>query len=89
MRALFRHDLPAGRSDQVNAEAGHAMEEAVFVPRPGSVAEADGWLLHQGYSAPRNETFLDIRDAASLERAARVWTDRHFPLGLHGNFYSD
>lgn len=89
MRALFRHDLLTGRTDQVNAEAGHAMEEAVFVPRPGSVAEADGWLLYQGYSALLNETYLDIRDAASLERAARVWTGQHFPLGLHGNFYSD
>lgn len=89
MRALFRHDLLAGRSDHVNAEVGHAMEEAVFVPRPRSVVEGDGWLLHQGYSASRNETYLDIRDAASLERAARVWTGHHFPLGLHGNFYFD
>jgi len=59
----------------------------VFVPRPGKTAEGEGWLLHQGYSADRNETYLDIRDASTLDLAARVWTGQHFPIGLHGNFY--
>jgi all-trans-8'-apo-beta-carotenal 15,15'-oxygenase len=89
MRSLFRHDFVAGRTTRVDAEPGHAFGEAVFVPRPGQMVEGDGWLLHQGYSAPRNETYLDIRDAATLERIARVWTGQHFPLGLHGNFYFD
>jgi carotenoid cleavage dioxygenase-like enzyme len=87
MRTLLRHDFVTGKINRMDAKPGHALEEAIFVPKPGKTAEEDGWLLHQGYSAPRNETYLDIRDAASLELAARVWTSRHFPLGLHGNFY--
>jgi len=89
MQALLRHDFTAGTTQRVDAGKGHALEEVVFVPRPGASAEEDGWLLHQGYSAVRNETYLDIRDAVTLERAARVWTGQHFPLGLHGNFYYD
>jgi all-trans-8'-apo-beta-carotenal 15,15'-oxygenase len=86
MRTLFRHDLVTGKTNRMDAEPGHALEEAIFVPKPGKGME-EGWLLHQGFSAPRNETYLDIRDAATLEQAARVWTGRHLPLGLHGNFY--
>jgi all-trans-8'-apo-beta-carotenal 15,15'-oxygenase len=84
---LIRHDFASGKADRMDAEPGHALEEAVFVPKPGTMAEGEGWLMHQGYSAVRNETYLDIRDAATLESAARIWTGQHFPLGLHGNFY--
>ena len=87
MRSLFRHDFSTGKISRMDAEQGHALEEAIFVPKTGKTAEEDGWLLHQGYSAPRNETHLDIRDAATLEQTARVWTGRNFPLGLHGNLY--
>jgi carotenoid cleavage dioxygenase-like enzyme len=87
MRSLFRHDFAAGKTIRADAESGHALEEAIFVPKPGKTAEEEGWLLHQGYSAPNNETYLEIRDAATLERIARVWTGQHFPLGLHGNFF--
>ena len=87
MRALVRHDFANGTTHRVDAGQGHALEEAVFVPRPGKTAEGEGWLLHQGYSADRNETYLDIRDASTLDLAARVWTGQHLPIGLHGNFY--
>ena len=89
LQSLIRHDLAANTTRRVDAGRGHVFEEAVFVPRPGKTQEDEGWILHQGYSAPRNETFLDIRDAATLDRAARVWTGQHFPVGFHGNFYTD
>lgn len=87
--ALVRHDLSRNLRTRAVAEDGHAFEETVFTPKRGGAGEEEGWLLHQGYSAPRNETFLDIRDAATLERAARIWTGQHFPIGFHGNFYGD
>jgi carotenoid cleavage dioxygenase-like enzyme len=87
MRALVRHDFVSGTAHRIDAGQGHAWEEAVFVPRAGNTTEGEGWLLHQGYSAERNETYLDIRDAGTLDLAARVWTGQHFPIGLHGNFY--
>ena len=89
LQSLIRHDLAANTSRRVEAGKGHVFEEAVFAPKAGKSGEDEGWILHQGYSAVRNETFLDIRDAATLERAARVWTGQHFPVGFHGNFYAD
>lgn len=89
LQSLIRHDLTANTSLRVEAGKGHVFEEAVFAPRLGKSGEDEGWILHQGYSAVRNETFLDIRDAATLDRAARVWTGQHFPVGFHGNFYAD
>ncbi len=83
---IVKHDLHRGESKPVGEEQGRAYGEAVFVPREGSRQEDDGWLLAQGYDAGRDENFLEIRDAASLELAARAWTTTHFPLGFHGNF---
>jgi carotenoid cleavage dioxygenase-like enzyme len=89
LQTIIRHDF-AGKTTQ-HADAGkvHAFEEAVLAAKPGKSGGDEGWLLHQGYSAMRDETYLDIRDAATLERAARVWTGQHFPVGFHGNFYYD
>ncbi len=89
LQSLIRHDLAANTSKRVEAGQGHVFEEAVFVPKPGNSGEDEGWILHQGYSAIRNETFLDIRDAATLDRLGRIWTGQHFPVGFHGNFYHD
>jgi all-trans-8'-apo-beta-carotenal 15,15'-oxygenase len=89
LQAIVRHDFATKTTQRVGAGEGHAFEEAVFVPRYEKSGEDEGWLLHQGYSAVRNETYLDIRDSATLERTARVWTGQHFPIGFHGNFYYD
>jgi len=56
------------------------------VPHPGQQREDRGWLLMQGYEATRDEHYLEVRDAATLEVVARVWTGQHFPLGFHINF---
>ncbi len=84
---LVRHDHQTGKSKKVSAGKGRVLGEAVFVPQPGRTEEERGWLLMQGYDGARNENFLEIRDAATLELAARLWTaGQHFPLGFHGNF---
>lgn len=83
---IVRHNLHEGTMERIAAGPGRALGEAVFVDRPGSTGETDGWLLFQGYDAVRDENFLEIRDAGSLEFEARVWTGVHYPLGFHGNF---
>lgn len=86
---LARHDLRSGECRRV--QRGHARThgEPVFAPHPGQNSEERGWLLAQGYDGERDETFLEIRDAATMEVEARIWTGQHFPLGFHGNFYAD
>ncbi len=84
--AVVCHDLKQNSINRVDAGKGRVFGEAVFVPRPESKEENYGWLLMQGYDAERDENFLEIRDAATMEFEARVWTGNHFPLGFHGNF---
>lgn len=83
---LLKHDLEKGASEIKEGPAGCALGETVFAPREGGKAEDDGWLFQEGYDAARDETYMEIKDAATLEFAARIWTGRHLPLGFHGNF---
>ncbi len=86
---LVRHDLHEGGTARIGGTEGRALGETVFVPRASDGDETDGWLLLQGYDTERDENFLEIRDAGTLDLAARVWTAQHFPLGFHGNFVPD
>jgi all-trans-8'-apo-beta-carotenal 15,15'-oxygenase len=86
LNTLTRHDLTQGTSQHVEAGKSHVLGEAVFVPHPGQHREDRGWLLMQGYEAGRDENYLEVRDAETLEVVARVWTGQHLPLGFHGNF---
>jgi carotenoid cleavage dioxygenase-like enzyme len=86
--ALVKHDLQRRAAQRVAAGKGRAMAEPVFVPQPGQNSEERGWLLALGYDGAKDQTFLEIRDAGTLEFVARVWTGIHFPLGFHGNFYA-
>jgi all-trans-8'-apo-beta-carotenal 15,15'-oxygenase len=85
---MVRHDLHAGSEIRVAAGPARVYGEPVFVPHPGQTAEDRGWVLAQGYDASRDETFLEMRDAGTMDFEARVWTGQHFPLGFHGNFYA-
>jgi len=85
--AIVRHDLHRGTDRRIEMGDRRACGEPVFVPHPGRADEDHGWLLVQGYDAGRDETFVEIRDAGTVDFAARVWTGQHFPLGFHGNFY--
>jgi all-trans-8'-apo-beta-carotenal 15,15'-oxygenase len=85
---LNRYDLQQGTSRRIEAGRARVLGEAVFVPHPGQEREDRGWLLMQGYDAARDENYLEVRDAETLDIAARIWTGQHFPLGFHGNFTS-
>jgi all-trans-8'-apo-beta-carotenal 15,15'-oxygenase len=86
--AIVRHDLHRGTDRRIETGDGRVFGEPVFVPQAGRTEEDRGWLLAQGYDAARDETFLEIRDAGTLDFAARMWTGQRFPLGFHGNFYA-
>jgi carotenoid cleavage dioxygenase-like enzyme len=80
--------LQNGTARKFYAGRNRTFGEAVFVPKTFNNVESSGYLLVQGYDSARNETFLEIRDSATLDFAARLWAGgQHFPLGFHGNFY--
>jgi all-trans-8'-apo-beta-carotenal 15,15'-oxygenase len=85
---IIRYDLLTNLQHRVRSGMKRTLGEAVFEPRPGKTGETEGWLLNQGYDADVDQTFLEIRDAETLELETRVWTGEHLPLGFHGNFYS-
>lgn len=86
---VVKHDTKTGKEMKFEAGKGRTFGEPVFVPKAGKTEESDGWLLVQGYDGARDRNFLEIRDAGTLDLAARVWTGIHFPLGFHGNFTPD
>ena len=85
---IVRVNLEKQTSIKINAGKTRTYGEPVFVPRTSTVNEERGWILAQGYDGDKNESFLEIRDAQTLEFASRIWAKGlHFPLGFHGNFY--
>ena len=85
---MVKHDLQRRTCKRIVPAKGRTYAEPVFVPHPGKTAEDQGWLLTLGYEGTNDQTFLEIRDAGTMDFQARVWTGIHYPLGFHGNFYA-
>ncbi len=62
--------------------------EPMFVPRPGSTAEGDGWLLVPTHNAESMKGEVHILEANSLERGpvATIRLPHVLPVGLHGTW---
>ena len=76
------------KSQKIGVGKTRTIAEPVFVSKTKRIKEDRGWILAQGYDANKNENFLEIRDAQTLDFAARIWANgQHFPLGFHGNYY--
>ena len=65
-------------------------EEHLFVHRPGSSKEGDGWLLGTSLDVAKQHSTLNVfrADALADGPVARMSLPFALPLGLHGNFYS-
>lgn len=88
--SIVRVDFQKNSLRKIAAGKTRTFGEPVFVPGGASGEEDRGWLLTQGYDGGKNESFLEIRDAQTLDFASRIWANgQHFPLGFHGNFYAD
>jgi carotenoid cleavage dioxygenase-like enzyme len=86
--AIVRVDLQTKKLNRGFAGKRRTLGEPVFVPKTSTINEERGWILSQGYDSDKNETFLEIRDAQTLEFQSRIWANgQHFPIGFHGNFY--
>lgn len=62
--------------------------EPVFVPRPGSTDEADGWLLSLHYRDAERVCDMLVLDARDLSTVCRARLPHSTPLGFHGTFVS-
>jgi hypothetical protein len=80
-QGILASQLWAGGADQV-------VQEPIFVPRPGSKAEDDGWVLAMVFDAGAMRSWLAVFDAQRVPEGpvARIKLTHHVPLGLHGSF---
>ncbi|MFM7093895.1 MAG: carotenoid oxygenase family protein [Actinomycetota bacterium] len=86
-----KHDLVTGARTAFDHVPGRAAGEPVFVGRPGSTEEDDGWLLTFVHDGNTDSAEFVVLDAQDLSRGyvARVKLPQRVPFGFHGNWVSD
>lgn len=89
--STVKHDLERGTSEVRAHGAGREPGEPVFVPREGSAAEDDGWILAFVYDTDRDSSDLVILAADDItgDEVARVTLPQRVPNGFHGNWIPD
>lgn len=87
----LKHDLAEGTCIEYDHGAGRGAGEPVFVARPSSSTEDDGWLLMFVHDANAMTTEFVVLDAQDLARGpvATVPLPQRVPYGFHGNWVSD
>jgi len=65
------------------------VEEPLPVRRPDADTEDDGVVLATALDVDREQSYLLVFDAATLEERARVFLPHPEPFGFHGRFFRD
>jgi all-trans-8'-apo-beta-carotenal 15,15'-oxygenase len=86
LQAIKKLDLSTGEGRVWSAAPRGFVSEPLMVPRPGSSAEDDGWVLCLVWNGARCASDLVILDAASLAEVAVLELPLAVPHGLHGSF---
>ena len=63
----------------------------MFAPRPGAIAEDDGWLVTFVYDENSNSSELVVVNAQDVtaEPVARVIIPQRVPYGFHGTWVAE
>ena len=83
---ILKHDMEKGTAAEHRLSKGRSSGEALFVPREGSTAEDDGYLLSWVFDANTDTSDFLVVDAASMEERARVPLPVRVPYGFHGSW---
>ena len=90
LQAVIKIDLQTGDRQLWSAAPRGFAGEPIFVPRPGSQIEDEGWLLLLTFNAELERSELVILNAQDLsEPVAKLRLKHHVPYGLHGSFTSE
>lgn len=85
---LVKLNVVTGEAQKWVGRSGMFPGEPIFVPRPEGDAEDDGVLLSNVLDTSKNQTFLLILDASSMQQVAWVGPTPHaIPHGYHGRYY--
>jgi len=87
-QGIASSNFRSGRVDHFDFGARHLVEEPIFVARPGSSAEGDGWLLATSVNLDARATELHAFDARHIARGPLAsWrAGVALPLTFHGTF---
>jgi all-trans-8'-apo-beta-carotenal 15,15'-oxygenase len=86
LQAIKKLDLRSGEGRVWSAAPRGFVSEPVMVPRPGAMAEDDGWVLCLVWNGARCASDLVILDAASMAEVAVLELPLAVPHGLHGSW---
>ena len=86
--SLVRYDLTTASRQQWHPGSGCWAGEMVFVPRDGSTAEDDGWLVGYVHDEPAGTSRLVVLAADDLTGGpvGSVEIPARIPFGFHGNW---
>ncbi|MGG6297489.1 carotenoid oxygenase family protein [Leptolyngbya sp. AN02str] len=89
-QALLKVHVDTGEQQVWSAAPKGFTGEPVFVPRPNSTQEDNGWVLDLVYDAAHNRTDIVILDGKDFSQGpiARLHLKHHIPYGLHGCFHA-
>lgn len=87
----IKHNLVTGTHEIFDHGVGRAAGEPVFIGRPNSTVEDDGWLVTFVHDANTNSAEFVVIDAQDFARGyvARVKLPQRVPFGFHGNWVAD
>lgn len=91
-QTIWKVDMENPSHQQVwNGAPKRFIGEPIFIPRPHSTEEDDGWVLTLVFNAERNKSELVILNARDIsqEPVAVLKLKHHVPYGLHGSFTFD
>ncbi len=88
LQAILKIDLESVERQLWSAAPRGFVSEPIFVSRPNSEKEDDGWVLALVYDAAHHRSDVVILDACNLSQGpvARLHLKHHIPYGLHGSF---
>lgn len=88
LNAVSMLNVDSGQEDRYVYEKSQLPEEHLFVAKPGSKVESEGWVLGTFLDYATKNTGLNIFDANNLAAGPRasIILPYALPMGLHGKF---
>jgi len=86
LQVVKKLDLISGERQVWSAGCSGFVSEPLMVPRPGAVAEDDGWVLELVWNGARQGSDLVILRADDLSEQAVFELPLAIPHGLHGSW---
>lgn len=88
LQGILKYDWETQQRLVWSAAPHGFVSEPIFVPKPDSQAEDEGWVLTLVYNGKNHRSELVILEGKTLEETARLGLKYHIPYGLHGSWVS-